>query len=226
MQKNSNQQWPRGIWGTFTESAYSQIQRVKWSVAQSSLKDARLWGSGHHCVINHVINHCSPLSPRWRRRGLVVQAPLGDASASSVVSWIHTLYLYFIICIRYPVNATCEPWLCCSVPCMRHLLHVCLSWESDLTSCFFHLFFYPALKGFFLNWIVGISFTVQTVKPTAAMWLWFWAIGIKRIWCELVLIVMWWEKKTSSDKLKKRRWTHFWLVRSMDPATWRIQVIL
>ena len=151
MQKNSNQQWPRGIWGTFTESAYSQIQRVKWSVAQSSLKDARLWGSGHHCVINHVINHCSPLSPRWRRRGLVVQAPLGDASASSVVSWIHTLYLYFIICIRYPVNATCEPWLCCSVPCMRHLLHVCLSWESDLTSCFFHLFFYPALKGFFLN---------------------------------------------------------------------------
>ena len=38
----------------------------------------------------------------WERRSC---SPLGDALACSVISWIHTLYTYYIICIRYTVTS-------------------------------------------------------------------------------------------------------------------------
>ena len=43
-----------------------------------------------------------------------------------------THFIYIIICFRYSVNATCKLWFVLLY--MQHLLHVCLSWERDLSS--------------------------------------------------------------------------------------------
>ena len=56
--------------------------------------------------------------------------PHGDASFCSVVSWIHTLYIYYIIVCQSICQCKLEAliWFC-SV--LKHLLHICLSWQMD-----------------------------------------------------------------------------------------------
>ena len=58
----------------------------------------------------------------------------------------HT-HTHIVICIIYSVSATCKLWFCCYVLYMRHLLHVCPSWERDLSSAappdVSSIFFFP-----------------------------------------------------------------------------------
>ena len=97
-----------------------------------------------HSLLLLIISPPSPRSPRWRG-GCVARAPLGDASACSVVL---TLYIYYIGCIRSSVNAICKLWFCCSVDA------TCLSsWAIDPSSValpelpnFHHSFDFTALS--------------------------------------------------------------------------------
>ena len=86
----------------------------------------------------------------WLRQHSAMPRPTQSST------WIHTLYIYYVIYVRYSVNTTIKLWFCCSLLYMPNLLHVWLLLRI--------------LPSFSLNMAISFSlFTAQIVKPTAAM---------------------------------------------------------
>ena len=81
------------------------------------------------------------------------------ARAAQSSSWIHRRYIFYIICLGYFNNAMCKLWFCfctCDIHCMSSVLGE-RSFLCGSSWGFLHL-----------------SFSVQILRHTEAMWLWFW----------------------------------------------------
>ena len=85
-------------------------------------------------------------------------------------------------CIRYSVCKMCKLWFCCAALYMRHLLHVCRSWEMDPSSVTIPevssiFYFYSLLSAINLRWNCWVetgSFSFKSRLNTASMSLFEW----------------------------------------------------
>ena len=108
------------------------------------------------------LSSCRP--PQWRG-GCVAQAPLGNAC--SVISWIHTLYIYHS-CVRYLAICQCNLQIVMLLLCPIHVTCIgLLLCDSSIFSPVKWVFF--STRQVFSCQIKGLmsrmSFTVQILKP-------------------------------------------------------------
>ena len=85
-------------------------------------------------------------------------------------SWIYKLYIYYMNCIRYYVNANCKLWLCCSVLFMRRLsVLVGGSLLCGSSWGFFHL---PPVNVLSVLWLCHIN--IALTQSGYQKWYNFW----------------------------------------------------
>ena len=91
-------------------------------------------------VLLQIISCVLPSSRSPRQRGHVAREPLGDASSCSVVSWIHTL------CIYYHLFWQCKLYTMILLFCSVHEIFIpCLSVLGDHPPLWLLLKFPPSL---------------------------------------------------------------------------------